>query len=177
MAHFITTYSDLKEEWVRIPSPGVGEIISAWNFSVEEVLSANSVNLLFDDEMQYKESAGVYSFIESTLSDLSFYGALIPRPSEVRDYLVKNLDLVGLLPLIFRLVLREFDVSYQFSLEVYHDPEIEEEHLVFYIRQDKYQKNIIEKIRRVRAQYQKLLIGKSGWLLVTTDFQLPLKKK
>jgi len=61
----------------------------------------------------------------------------------------------------------------QLQLEVYQDPENEDEHLVLYARFPRYDASTMERIRLVRALYRPLLSGKSGWFLLTTDFRPP----
>lgn len=59
----------------------------------------------------------------------------------------------------------------QFTLEVYEDPEIDDKHLVLYVRFKNYDRDVMESIRNVRKKCREMLVGKSGWLHVTTDFQ------
>ena len=59
----------------------------------------------------------------------------------------------------------------QLSLEVYHDPEIEDEYLTLYVRQADYDEHVLSTIEDIRAGYEGELAGRSGWLLVTTDFR------
>ena len=61
----------------------------------------------------------------------------------------------------------------QLQLEVYRDPEGEDEHLVLYARFPVYDETVMERIRSARRQYRHLLLGKSGWFILTTDFQQP----
>ncbi len=59
------------------------------------------------------------------------------------------------------------------SLEVYHDPEIEDEYLTLLVRQEIYDECLLDAIQDVRKEYQQELAGASGWFLVTTDFEPP----
>jgi hypothetical protein len=60
------------------------------------------------------------------------------------------------------------------QLEVYRDPESEDEHLVLYARFPAYDETVMRKIGAARRQYRHLLRGKSGWFILTTDFQKPM---
>jgi hypothetical protein len=61
----------------------------------------------------------------------------------------------------------------QLSLELYHDPEVEDEYPTLYVRQRNYQERILEMIESVREEYEGMLAKKTGWFHVTTDFRSP----
>ncbi|HEX9666759.1 MAG TPA: hypothetical protein VGA95_09430 [Thermodesulfobacteriota bacterium] len=109
--------------------------------------------------------------IEKTLNHLQESGIVIPKPSEVLDYLSRYPDIIGLLISVCELTVQRFDSQTRLSLELYRDPEIEDEYLTFYIRQQKYDENLMKRIEGIRANYEKMLVGMTGWLLVTTDFR------
>jgi hypothetical protein len=109
--------------------------------------------------------------IEKTLNHLQESGIVIPKPSEVLDYLSRYPDIIGLLISVCELTVQRFDSQTRLSLELYRDPEIEDEYLTFYIRQQKYNENLMKRIEGIRANYEKMLVGMTGWLLVTTDFR------
>ena len=111
--------------------------------------------------------------IEKVLYQLQQDGITIPRPSEVRDYLISYPDMTDLLLSACDLARQQFDSQVQLSLEVYHDPEIEDEYLTLYIRQQNYDEDILDTIEDICALYEGKLAGKSGWFLVTTDFRSP----
>ena len=113
--------------------------------------------------------------IENALNRLLQKGITVPHPSEIRDYLIRYQDMIGLLLSVCKSVRERFGTNAQLSLEVYHDPEIEDEYLTLYVRQEKYDDNILDVIEDISTQYEDELVNKSGWLLVTTDF-LPLQK-
>jgi hypothetical protein len=59
-------------------------------------------------------------------------------------------------------------------LELYRDPEIDDEYLTLYVRQRRYDADkLLEEIEDLRAGSQAALRETSGWLLVTTDFRPP----
>lgn len=96
----------------------------------------------------------------------------IRKPEEVEDYLARFLDLLGVIGKIVHTA-REQLPSVELSLEVYHDPEVEDEHLVLYARFRRYDKTTMERIRAVRKAYRHLLSNRSGWVILTTDFRPP----
>lgn len=71
---------------------------------------------------------------------------------------------------VCQLAAKHFPES-EVSLEVYHDPEIEDSHLVLYIRQDSYKLDSVKKIKAFRKRYG---IKEPH---VTTDFKKPVKAK
>jgi hypothetical protein len=59
----------------------------------------------------------------------------------------------------------------ELALEVYKAPEIDDRYLTLYIRQEKYQSGIIDRIEAVTSQFMAQLEAASGYLLITTDFR------
>ncbi|MDQ1327006.1 MAG: hypothetical protein QG641_286, partial [Candidatus Poribacteria bacterium] len=57
----------------------------------------------------------------------------------------------------------------------YRDPEIDDQYLTLYVRQSKYEETIMDKIEEIRLPYSDELADKTGYLLLTTDFQFPKK--
>lgn len=119
------------------------------------------------------DSAGVTAQIETALRWLESSQVVVPSPAEVRDYLLRYPDMTALLVSVSELARETFGTDAQLSAEVYHDPEVEDEYLTLYVRQDTYDDHVLDMIDEIRVQYESALIGKSGWLLVTTDFQPP----
>ena len=66
-----------------------------------------------------------------------------------------------------------FSLSTQLSLELYRDPEIDDQYLTLYVRQKKYEKNIMDIIEEIQSIYIDKLVDKIGYFLFTTDFQFP----
>ena len=109
--------------------------------------------------------------IEETLKHIQQDWIIIPKPAEVRDYLLRYSDLTNILPFVCKIARERVGIYPELSLEVYCDPEIEDEYLTLYVRQQDYDEDILDTIEDIRAQYEAKLAGKSGWLLVTTDFR------
>lgn len=111
--------------------------------------------------------------IEEVLNQLHQDWIKIPKPAGVRDYLLRYPDLTDILLFVCKVARERVGMYPELSLEVYHDPEIEDEYLTLYVRKQDYDENILDKIEDIRKQYEQNLIGRSGWLLVTTDFHPP----
>lgn len=95
----------------------------------------------------------------------------IPKPSEVGDYLLHYPDMTDMVLLICKKASERFGIHTLLSLEVYHDPDIEDEYLTLYVRPQHYDDSVVPRIKEIRQEYEKMLAGKSGWVLLTTDFQ------
>jgi hypothetical protein len=91
----------------------------------------------------------------------------------VRDYLDRYPDITHLLPSVCSVTRERFGIGTRLSLEVYHDPEIDDEYLTLYVRQKHYDKQIMKTIEDIWATYDEELAERSGWLHVTTDFRPP----
>lgn len=98
---------------------------------------------------------------------------LLTNPEEIYDYLLRFPDLIGVIDKVV-LIARTYLQDAQHSLEVYHDTESDDEHLVLYARCRAYDEQTVDRIRSVRGRYGPLLVGKSGWLIFTIDFQPPV---
>lgn len=120
-----------------------------------------------------QNSTDVTSEIEAALSRLGSEGIVIPQPATVRDYLLRYPDIADLLPSVSKVARDRLGMRTQLSLEVYRDPEIDDEYLTLYVRQDNYDEHILDLIESISAEYEDKLAGRSGWLLVTTDFRPP----
>jgi hypothetical protein len=97
----------------------------------------------------------------------------LPCAADVRDYLLRHEDMVDLVAAACQIASTRFGKTSRLYLEVYHDPEIEDEYLTLYIRREKYDEQILDDIESASAEYQEDLVGKSGWFLLTTDFRHP----
>jgi hypothetical protein len=118
------------------------------------------------------------SQIENALFSIRLKDILISQPANVREYLMAFPDMIDLLSFACEKAWERFSVGdYQLSVEVYSDPEIEDEHLVIYVRQSHYDEHIMDAIEKTRTQYAEQLAWRSGWLHLTTDFQPPIAVK
>ncbi len=124
-------------------------------------------------EQSSQKTAAVTSQIETALTSISSKKIIIPQSNKVREYLLRFPDMIHLTPFVCKIVWDRFWSSAQLSVEVYHDPEIEDEHIIIYVRQGNYDADIMDTLQELHSQYEAELTGKSGWLLVTTDFRPP----
>ena len=59
------------------------------------------------------------------------------------------------------------------SIEVFSEPDEDDEYLSLYVRQEEYQDDILDRIDVIRAQMRGSLAANKGRVLLTTDFQPP----
>lgn len=120
-----------------------------------------------------KREISLTSQIEELFSFFSFNQIIVPHHDEVRGYLKRYPDMIDLLEDVCKLAHEGFDSSVQLSLEVYHDPEFEDEYLTLYARQKEYGKEILNTIDTVSKKFEDKLADNSGWLILMTDFHPP----
>lgn len=114
--------------------------------------------------------------IEQSLLYLQYYLELqFPHPEEVIDYLQKHRGLYDVTLYACSLTEEKFGAHAQISLELYKDPEINDQYLTIYVRQNEYEPDIIEKIEAVSKEFAPAMTGEEGYILVTTDFHPPLE--
>jgi hypothetical protein len=118
--------------------------------------------------------------IDKFLSDVSKYVKII-NVFDVRNFLnsesFKLSSYETIITKIIKLKRVEFGDSAQLSLQINRDPEIDNEFLKFYIRQNEYSTDFMDKIDRLQEKYFEDLHKYDIWLLVSTDFKSPITSK
>lgn len=121
-------------------------------------------------EIRHGSEAGAETIIALLVSS----GAVVPNPAEVLEYLTRCPDTIPALPDYMKAASGVAPEGAQLSLELYRDPEIQDEHLVLYIRQSQYQDDLMDRIDAARESLARELKGDfSGWIHITTDFRHP----
>ena len=123
--------------------------------------------------MQSRGNVGVTSNPKDVLQDLLRQGVIIPCLPKVQGYLDRYSELCDILQAASKNVRERFDENAQLSLELYRDPEIEDEHLTLYVRQERYDSGIVDALNGIAASFDDQLSHTPGWFLITTDFQPP----
>jgi hypothetical protein len=114
----------------------------------------------------------ISSKVDQLFIQLQLQGVQVGQQGDVYEYLLRFPDMIEVVEQAVSVARNHFKEA-QLQLEVYHDPENEDEHLVLYVRLPAYDETVMEKIRAARRQYRHLLHGKPGWFILTTDFQQP----
>jgi hypothetical protein len=111
--------------------------------------------------------------IDEVLYWLAIRDVRIENPVDVRAYLLQYSDLLLVIPAIWKRAVALLSPSTQFSLALYRDPEIQDEYLTLYARQQKYEGGILDLIHTINIECEELLSQFSGWFITTTDFRRP----
>jgi hypothetical protein len=119
------------------------------------------------------ENIDTKSLIEELLEHLKSDQIVIPNPEEVSDYLRQYPDIIDLVEFACEETRSHFLLPTQLSLELYRDPESDDEYLTLYVRQEKYEEDIMDVIEDVWSTYEHELTTKLGDFLITTDFDFP----
>ncbi len=109
--------------------------------------------------------------VQEALERVQAMGISVSDAEGVREYLLRFPDMVQATVQVCEIVRREIPDAH-LSLEVYRDPEIDDEHLILYARFRNYDKTVLQKIEGAESECEQHLVGKKGWLLVTTDFRV-----
>lgn len=120
-----------------------------------------------------KKGADVTSEMEADLSYLTALGILVSDPANLRRYLLHHHDIMDVIVSVCETARERFGTPTQLALEIYRDPEIEDEYPTIYVRHRDYGQNLVGKIKEIRRGYEQMLVGKTGWFLLTTDFRPP----
>ena len=140
-------------------------------------VSTTIINTMLYDDLRKlfvsQTNPAITAQIEKVLNLILHQNILIPHPDSLRNYLLQHLDMLNGLPLICKIAVDRVDSSSQLSLEVYQDPEIQDEYLTLYVRQSQYDESISKLIDDITEECQHYLSDSEGWLIVTTDFRPP----
>lgn len=107
------------------------------------------------------------------LAKLQRYGVVSRQWTAVQGYLERYPDLATMLPAICEQARQEFEPSDELAIELYCDPEIKDEYLTLYIRQSRYEADVMARIERLSDTFSERLEHASGYLLLTSDFSSP----
>ena len=113
--------------------------------------------------------------VEEVLKKVIFRNVETGGLDDVRAYLLQHIDLIDILPFVSRIASEAFNLEAELTLQLYRDPEVEDSYLAFFARTRQYDGEFFEKISRIRSGYTDLMTGKSGWILVTTDYDTPIR--
>ena len=90
-----------------------------------------------------------------------------------RDYLTKHPDVRRPLMEVRSAALEEFHTDAKIFVELFSEPDEDDEYLTLYVRQEEYQDDILDRIDAVRRQLRRSPVANTGRVFLTTDFQPP----
>ena len=156
----------------KIVSPAIGNRSSRWLEIASSSISLHTINA--ENIRKYCGIKAISFGPNDPLEAINQMGINIPQLEAVRTYLHQHPDLFRLLAYVSKISRDDFEPPQaQLSLEVYRDIETNEEYLTLYVRQSKYDPNIMKKIKQIRRKYRELTKDIKGRFLLTTDFQSP----
>lgn len=134
-------------------------------------LIADIVSLVTYDTVEASGSSTLFSQVEQTFSQIHPYQLWIPRPQEVRNYLLHHTEVLEILLVASKKARQQFPLPAQLLLQVTHDPEFSDVSLDLIVRQKDYS-DVMDRIDTVRNALDAI---RSSWYLsffITTDFAL-----
>lgn len=112
------------------------------------------------------------SNIRSALAGVRADDVILDNSPATEKYLLRNSDLSPLMKKVCSKVRNSFPAA-ELALTVYQDPETQDEYLVLYVRESRYELGILERIDAATAEFAPQFEMVTGDLLVTTDFRKP----
>ncbi len=165
-------------------------ITSNWQWPKEKVEAWAKPDLFCPDEMgseAYEELDKVRTYrlryaagttdlsktIEWLVGQITVSRILLKTSMPVKSYLFRFPDIIGAVRLLCMKARSYFGDEAELALGLYCDPEIDDNYLTIYVRYDDYPQDILDKIEHFGEQCSKILYGKKGRLLISTDFLRP----
>ena len=99
---------------------------------------------------------------------------LVPAmSSEVQGYLADHPEMLASVHRGCRAAGERLGDRAQLSLELFRDPEADDQYLTLYVRQARYEPDLLDRIEDLTAQLHEEAPDAAESLLITTDFQPP----
>ena len=134
---------------------------------IEQVISIIQTKVEWES-FQAQTSIGLR--IEETLRRLSQQGILLKNIDDIKEYLLNFPDLIDLVPTAVDIV-KKYLPDAQIVIDVYKDPEINDIYLLIDVRSKHYDDNFMEKLEKAESEFVEFLVGKEGWIQLTTHFE------
>lgn len=109
--------------------------------------------------------------IETTFQQLAELSVSMEDCDAVREYLEAHSDLIASMVPVASLARTRFPPSARITLELYVDPEIDDRYLAILVRLKEYPSGALQQIREARRLARPYVSGRSGRLLLTSDYQ------
>ncbi len=131
-------------------------------------------NTLVNDDNESEDNKPTFSIhdhINELFEDLQLNNILVFNIPHMTAYLIAFPEIIDILKQLPGLLHNFSNKNTQISLELYQEPEFDDEYPTIYIRQKSYEEDILDKIDEINQLIEPDLLGMSVWLLVNTDFQ------
>lgn len=109
------------------------------------------------------------------LNEVAAQHVLLPDRKKVLAYCRQHPKLARLLPEIAARVREFFGPKVELSLQLYQDPEIDDRYLTMYVRVGSYEPGLLDRIEKVRSEFEDWYEANEGYFHLTTDFRKPLR--
>ena len=183
---FANPYRAPQRVWYIAGDPGGLEIEYSWKIRLQQLLekyfgyTCAKFCEMFGENTDVSGYSGESTYLstdveQSLLLLREYLGFAFPNPGGVVNYLRANPGLYDAVLYACMLTEEAFGRRAQITLDVYSDPEIEDEYLTIYVRQHQYDPDIMEQIDAICDQYEAALGDQQGWIVVTTDFRPPVE--
>jgi len=97
----------------------------------------------------------------------------MPETADLAAYLLAHEQLTTLMPGICLEARQALGRDVELSLEVYKDPEVDDQYLTLYARKEWYEPDFLERLQAVNDRFSQRLEGVLGYFLLATDFARP----
>ncbi|SRR6266536_4406943 len=99
-------------------------------------------------------------------------GVVCPLPDRVAEYLRAHPDATDIVTGMAGELVREFQGEHaEIELDLYEDPEIDDQYLAFTVRKPTYEDKFVDRLLSVMAKFHEERGSASGWVMVSTDFR------
>jgi hypothetical protein len=110
---------------------------------------------------------------DACVASLAKIGVSTPEPSELRHFLTRHPDLIDPLLAIGAGAMLRTRSGDTWAIGLYRDPEVESEYLTLCLRRTSYTDDTLDLVETIGDLAEARLAGRSGWMLVSTDFRPP----
>lgn len=135
------------------------------DYSIRSIDAAN-VNIYFTGQSMLFSQSDLIGVIKQLHIE-------VPQIEDVVTYLRQYPELSELVSQTLKASRQVFGKLVQLSLEIYRDIETKEEYLTLYVRQNRYDPDIMKQIKKIRRDSRSLIKTAKGRFLLTTDFRPP----
>ncbi len=143
------------------------------DFPSKDELSNHSILLPTSEEIPSTKEEGPYeATIKEKLSAMNYIGVMVPDQNKIIEFLSEREDIYRLIYQMVERLREEFPES-ELSLELYSEPEFSEEYPTIYVRQTRYENDIMERIEKIQDNFYQRFEDTSGEVLITSDFRSP----
>jgi hypothetical protein len=147
----------------------------------QPVISINSVADAFrvatlTIEMETSSSTGYMISVLTSQASTGrvpeyFENISTPDAGALYRFLVEHQDMMEIIVFSCSEAFKKFSHNSKLSLEICYDES--EEYLALMVRQKTYQKTLMKMIDEISEKFEDLLVSRSGWFMITTDFNRP----